>query len=303
MQRKFWSVVGAVVAMCTGAAAMAQAPVGNPGYETDIAQNTVVPDNWGTFYGGPPTSVLFANNVETQFRTGTRSLRLFVGGDGNAFCGVQQTVGGLSGGLDYQFRIWAKKGALPNENGIDIKIEWVNATGGNTGGIPILNPSLTDDWVEYVVQGTAPADAVSARLVLAVQSFTFNPVNPVFNTEAFFDDASLVLAPNQNLGRCCGAEGACSVTNSAGCTGTFTAGGVCTPNTCPGAPGACCNRRSGVCVTTVQTLCSALGGVFAGPGVTCSPTNCTACPSDFNGSGTATVQDIFDFLTAYFAGC
>ncbi len=28
-----------------------------------------------------------------------------------------------------------------------------------------------------------------------------------------------------------------------------------------------------------------------------------ACPADFNASGSATVQDIFDFLAAYFAGC
>ena len=28
----------------------------------------------------------------------------------------------------------------------------------------------------------------------------------------------------------------------------------------------------------------------------------TFCPVDFNGSGSLTVQDLFDFLTAYFAG-
>ena len=27
------------------------------------------------------------------------------------------------------------------------------------------------------------------------------------------------------------------------------------------------------------------------------------CPADFNGSGSITVQDIFDYLAAYFAGC
>jgi hypothetical protein len=28
-----------------------------------------------------------------------------------------------------------------------------------------------------------------------------------------------------------------------------------------------------------------------------------ACPADFNNSGAVSVQDIFDFLAAYFAGC
>jgi len=27
------------------------------------------------------------------------------------------------------------------------------------------------------------------------------------------------------------------------------------------------------------------------------------CPGDFNNSGSVSVQDIFDFLSAYFAGC
>ena len=27
------------------------------------------------------------------------------------------------------------------------------------------------------------------------------------------------------------------------------------------------------------------------------------CPADYNHSGSVTVQDIFDFLTAYFRGC
>lgn len=43
---------------------------------------------------------------------------------------------------------------------------------------------------------------------------------------------------------------------------------------------------------------SVLGGFWAG--VTAPPT--PVCPADFNHSGAVSVQDIFDFLVAYFAG-
>ncbi len=51
-----------------------------------------------------------------------------------------------------------------------------------------------------------------------------------------------------------------------------------------------------------------LGGSFlqwgdrAAAGLTALARPCNPCPADFNNSGTVTVQDIFDFLVAYFAG-
>jgi hypothetical protein len=64
--------------------------------------------------------------------------------------------------------------------------------------------------------------------------------------------------------------------------------------------GACC--RGGTCTVMNVVLC---GGHYLGTGTTCIPTNGTnpCCAADFNNSGTRTVQDLFDFLVAYFAAC
>ncbi len=68
--------------------------------------------------------------------------------------------------------------------------------------------------------------------------------------------------------------------------------------------GACCNRATGGCALLTASVCASLGCEFVGYGSVCLPgVTCTACPADFNRSGTVSVQDIFDFLAAYFAGC
>ncbi len=111
----------------------------------------------------------------------------------------------------------------------------------------------------------------------------------------------------------------------------------------PDVPGACCNRATGGCAVVPASSCGALGGQFRGGGTTCALVTCAAegaccdglicrvvpqtacltigrylgngtacvCPSgvnpccaaDFNNSGAVSVQDIFDFLEAYFEGC
>jgi hypothetical protein len=69
--------------------------------------------------------------------------------------------------------------------------------------------------------------------------------------------------------------------------------------------GACCDRVSGGCAVVEPAACSSLGLSFAGVGAACaaSPSTCHACPGDFNRSGGVTLQDLFDFLGAWFAGC
>ena len=67
--------------------------------------------------------------------------------------------------------------------------------------------------------------------------------------------------------------------------------------------GACCNRWTGHCAVMTSGDCAAVGLRFDGAASTCSSAACSACPADFNTSGSLSVQDIFDFLAAYFAGC
>jgi hypothetical protein len=67
--------------------------------------------------------------------------------------------------------------------------------------------------------------------------------------------------------------------------------------------GACCNTVTGGCAVLDIVDCVALGLRFDGVGTACSPGACQGCRADFNGSGEITVQDLFDFLAAFFAGC
>jgi hypothetical protein len=102
---------------------------------------------------------------------------------------------------------------------------------------------------------------------------------------------------NVPAGSCC-VSGSCAVTTAGGCAGTFAAGGSCTPNPCPPpATGACCVGAA----CTVQTS-AGCAGTFQGAGSACGTTEnpTTCCPANFNHVGGVTVQDIFDFLAAYF---
>lgn len=67
--------------------------------------------------------------------------------------------------------------------------------------------------------------------------------------------------------------------------------------------GACCNTENGGCVVLDSARCQTLGLRFDGVGATCSPASCRACPGDYNRSGVKSVQDLFDFLAAYFSAC
>jgi hypothetical protein len=108
------------------------------------------------------------------------------------------------------------------------------------------------------------------------------------------------------MGSCCTPSGTCMYTNQSSCTGgvsggVWTVAGVCVPNTCTVAAGACCHGTS--CTTGLSAVCSG-GGVFQGPGTTCgtagNPTTC--CAANYNGVNGITVQDIFDFLNGWFGG-
>jgi hypothetical protein len=72
-------------------------------------------------------------------------------------------------------------------------------------------------------------------------------------------------------------------------------------NVCPvvSITGACCTGIS--CAVVAQGSCA---GVFGGPATACNfPGNpVTCCPANFNGVDGITVQDIFDYLNAWFAG-
>jgi hypothetical protein len=147
--------------------------------------------------------------------------------------------------------------------------------------------------------------------------------------------SSGVCVPNScpQPGTCC-AVTICYVTLAAACGSIYTwaPGGACLPNPCPQL-GACCTGSG--CTTVLQSNCPPgsdwildgtcpcpTTGVCCGPGHACrigQQSECVGsfhrlaacltpgvprpcCLADFNGSGTVTVLDVFDFLRAWFAG-
>ncbi|MFN7021934.1 MAG: hypothetical protein ACK4WH_11485 [Phycisphaerales bacterium] len=306
-------VVAAAAMACCGNVVCAQTAVGNAGFEDDILYD-VAPavGNWTAFFGGPPSSVLAAIRDTTAPRSGASALLISVAGDGNAFAGVQQPSNGLQPGVSYTMKIWARR-AGPVTNGVEFRFEWKDSNGGFIGDQFGLNTpiqaSLTDEYQQFVLTAVAPAGAAGANLVMAAQSFTFNPVMPEFNTSVYIDDVEFGATPLPTQAACCLADGSCQVALLDACPSGATQqapGTTCAPNNCPppAQPGACCNRSSTTCTVTLAAICTPVGGNYLGDGTTCSPNPCPApCPADFNGSGNLTVQDIFDFLSAYFVGC
>jgi hypothetical protein len=113
-------------------------------------------------------------------------------------------------------------------------------------------------------------------------------------------------------GACCQANGTCTIRIPFNCPNfggqTYLGNNtVCNPNPCIGA---CCKGpvfggRGNMCVQTNPAGCTALGGQWRGFGTACasppfSANLTTCCYANFNGTGGISVQDIFDFLTAYF---
>ncbi len=114
--------------------------------------------------------------------------------------------------------------------------------------------------------------------------------------------------PCPQPGTCCDTAGVCSFVLQASCTGTFTVGGSCTPNPCL-PPGVCC--RGSTCTTTITnaadcaaSLSGTAGSSFpAGAACNGAPvSNTPCCYGDYNKVNGITVNDIFNFLSDWFAG-
>ncbi|MFN7020145.1 MAG: hypothetical protein ACK4WH_02300 [Phycisphaerales bacterium] len=115
-------------------------------------------------------------------------------------------------------------------------------------------------------------------------------------------NTALTLTPNNVTGPCdvvptegaCCCGSSCSISTAAACSGTNQSfagvGTACNPF--PNTTAPCCRANfNKIGGVTVQDIFDYLSGYFASPVNLCADTNDT---------GTVTVQDIFDYLTAYF---
>jgi hypothetical protein len=100
-------------------------------------------------------------------------------------------------------------------------------------------------------------------------------------------------------GVCCSLSGTCMIAAPSQCPLTWWPAS-CTATTCVNSPvGACC--AGAVCLVTFQYECTT--GVWGGAATACNSTGGTpCCRADFNKVAGVTIQDIFDYLNAWFAG-
>ena len=151
---------------------------------------------------------------------------------------------------------------------------------------------------EFLGEVTLQPGGVNA-LLLTVPDFQGLPC-PDFNDYR----VTISLVPT---GTCCVPASICFVTTASDCTtqaGVFAVGGTCEPvDPCIVAvTGACCSGTT--CSVIEQANCTGANTRYAGDGTVCNVAgnNITpCCKADFNQNGSVTVQDIFDFLAAYFS--
>ncbi len=122
---------------------------------------------------------------------------------------------------------------------------------------------------------------------------------PAVNTPANFAGAHGSV--NVPSGVCC-VGASCSISVQTCCTGTWTSGGSCAASPCAPPAGVCC---AGVtCRTDTAANCTGANTLFVStPACNGAGNNATpCCRADFNHVGGISVQDIFDFLSFWFAG-
>jgi hypothetical protein len=121
----------------------------------------------------------------------------------------------------------------------------------------------------------------------------------------FIPGGACTVNPCQAPGVCC-AAGACSVTFQSGCTGTWSAGGSCSPSPCAPSTVICC--RGSTCGVVASSACTLSGSTQAGllnvgAGATCNASGNDrqpCCKADYNKQGGIELLDIFAFLNDWF---
>jgi hypothetical protein len=186
---------------------------------------------------------------------------------------------------------------------------------GNGTATPLNQVFVTfDGEVLFTVDNDVPHDYQHYTYTRVVS--TANPVLEFkwFNASGsyfFIDDVS-VCRNTGAYGACCAvADGSCtfSTNGQAGCPSgtTYQSDGTsCTPtNPCP-VPGSVCCRGSTCSTTVAQADC--VGSGSAGAAFVLGTSGCNAgasntspcCYADFNKINGLSVQDIFDYLSAWF---
>ncbi len=163
---------------------------------------------------------------------------------------------------------------------------------------PAGNTACTSSVLNSRIQSVA----LTAGSTYYIGVAGYNGVSGAFNLLINYVSAAAV-------GSCC-VSTTCTLADATTCTGTFVAGGSCTPSPCAPA-GVCC--RGATCTTSITTAAACTASLVPGQtagssfpsSASCNAaviSNAPCCYADYNKVGGITVTDIFNFLTDWFAG-
>jgi hypothetical protein len=174
---------------------------------------------------------------------------------------------------------------------------------------PLPGPAGNGSGLASLISSQAMTAGQTYRIL--VSAYGSAPAGGAYGVEVVYTNAALV-------GSCC-VGASCSLTEAAGCTGTFTAGGVCLPSPCV-QPGVCCRGSTcnttfvdaAACAAAVDTVTATVVSKFVPATAACNTpvtipgtlgnTTSPCCYANYNHNATLEVQDIFDFLNDWFAG-
>ncbi len=170
----------------------------------------------------------------------------------------------------------------------------VSGTGVTVTGTPVVNALGTQiTGLSFVI---APAATASARDITITNADGLGASGTGV--------ARFTITTSTATGACCNGS-TCTTQTAAACasaSGTYQGNTTtCSPSPCAAPTGACCSGST--CSITTQAACTGPTTRFVGAGIGCNPTgNFTTpcCQADFSQSAGVTIQDIYDFLTAWF---
>jgi hypothetical protein len=187
-QLSVFAVAALVSTALSALDASAQNLLDNPGFEDPVTSNGApFDDNWEAFNGGAGAS---AANSSAMPRTGAMHLDLTINNTNNSFAGVFQDVP-VAAGQSVTFGGWNKTISSPLDLGAEFRIEWRDAVG-EVGRTANNLPTLGSAYTPFSLTATAPANAITARVVYAIQTFGPEPTN---TGTVYIDDMSVTAVP------------------------------------------------------------------------------------------------------------
>ena len=181
-------------ALCIAILSLALAPLAgaanllvNNGFEDPITSDGApFVGFWEGFSGGGAS----ASATNMMPRSDAQALTLSITFASNTFAGAFQDVM-VAAGNEYSFSGWHASPSVPLDLGLEVRIEWRNATS-EVSRTTNLMPVPGAAYDSFLMNATAPAGATIARVVLAVQSFSTSPNG---NGMVHFDDISFDAVP------------------------------------------------------------------------------------------------------------